>query len=851
MDCTYNKKIFGTMFPDVEIPFDKVLFITTKESVQTFINEAFDPTKVPGKDFKAIIKENGSYQIRSDGDGIVNYLRNPSTNPYKLNEKLLKSNVITRLVVPQGIPQTPDGRINLGSVGGNPCEAGFYGHIGEIWEIQTPVYKVCYFDRSQRIRGIAPNGIVGVDDVFVIESLDNKNSFFEEIRNETQTPQIISNEISIESGRGVSIIQDLVACPPTFNATDYDFGEVESREDGVLSITNESTIPLLINNITPKKNPNFSIGNFLDVDLGNPFEKYSPLQTPFELKGGQTREFEIFYSGFGEFDINHEMIIEYDVRTLDGTSILGKKLTSTVRGKTYNLRVRCNDIDWGKINIKNTPLENTLKINIENIGSRDIYLVGYRLRGKNPDNFVNITIPNVSKTFPYLISKGKTESFDISYDPMGQYDIRHNAEVYFDFVYIDPTTNQFAKEIYSEKIISYLSAEPFKEEIDTIIDEYGGGILITDDNGTYILKTISRIINKSIPIQKWNTKGMWKCSGEKLDTFFTSSISSSNNQYYLSVYQEQMNNPESYHQFDISFGHKNGLGSRYILNGADLKPSQVMYKKYLVECYPPSSSSAGRLVEKFKFKNGINGDYVYFIQTNRDQFKDMLDPGNFEITLCPLSSSSNQLVNTGSSISVDQNSGKLYSLIDESYDIRQKETDGGNLKDWYYITSGSLTRGIYGEPTDNAWGIVFPKIGLIVLDGVVLDQSCSFNTVTSSIDGQNQHKLFLSISGSSSPTITRNYSGSFFARSVDRTITETYFCQIGLEEFNYSNNPTYVSGSNNYLKYDYFKDQPITYITSIGLYNRSGDLVAIGKLKKPVYKDVDTSYVFEVKIRLN
>lgn len=849
MACTYNKRIFGTNFPDLEIPFDKTLFITSQQLVTTFINEAF-PNQVPGRDFKVIIRQNGGYQLQ-DGEGWVKYLRNPSTNPYKLDEKLLKSNVVTRLVIPPGASQDPDGRINLGIVGGNSCEAGFYGHIGEIWQVQGPVYKVCYFDFSQRVRGIIPNGIVSVDNVFVIEPIDNQNLFYEEIRNETQTPQIISDEISIESGKGVSIIQDLVSCPPIFNATDYDFGEIESRGIGKISISNESTVPLVIKNITPQKNPNFSIGNFLDANLGNPFEKYSPLQTPFELKPKQTREFEILYSAFGEFDVNHEMTIQYNVETLNGVKVSREKLTSVVRGKTYNLRVRCNDVDWGKVNIKNSVIENTLKINIENIGSRDIHLVGYRLTGRNAGNFVNLKIPDVSRNLPYLIPKGKVESFDISYDPMGQYDLKHNASISFDFVYIDPITNQQTKEIYSEKSITYLTAQPFKEQIDTIIDEYGGGILVTDDNGTYVLKTVSRIINKSIPTEKWNTKGMWKCAGEKLETFFTSSNQSSNNQYYLSVYQNQVDEPESYHQFDISFGHKNGLGSRYIVNDLNVKPSELMYKKYLVECYPPSSSSSMRIPEKFKFKNGINGDYVYFIQTDRDQFKDMLDPGNFQITLSPLSSSSNQLVNTGSNVKVDQTSTKLYTLIDESYDTRQKETEGRNLEEWYYITSGSLKLGIHGEPTDNAWGIVFPKMGLIVLDGVVLDQSCSFNTVTSSIDGQNAHKLFLSISGSSAPTNARNFSGSFFARSAERVITETYFCQIGLEEFNYSNNPTYVSSSNNYLKYDYFRDQPITYITSIGLYNRWGDLVAVGKTKTPVYKDMDTSYVFEVKIRLN
>jgi hypothetical protein len=142
-------------------------------------------------------------------------------------------------------------------------------------------------------------------------------------------------------------------------------------------------------------------------------------------------------------------------------------------------------------------------------------------------------------------------------------------------------------------------------------------------------------------------------------------------------------------------------------------------------------------------------------------------------------------------------------------------------------------------------------LGVIILDGRVLDQSCSFNTVTASIDGDNISKLFLSLSGSASTTITRNYSGSFFARSNEKVLTQTYFCRVGTDEYNYSSNPTYASGSKNEFRYAYFQDNPNSYITSIGLYNPSNELIAIGKLRRPIRKNSNTSYIFEVKLKLN
>jgi len=269
-----------------------------------------------------------------------------------------------------------------------------------------------------------------------------------------------------------------------------------------------------------------------------------------------------------------------------------------------------------------------------------------------------------------------------------------------------------------------------------------------------------------------------------------------------------------------------------------------MYRKYLVDCFGTNSG-------KIPFKNGKNGDYFYAIQIDRELFNDRLDAGNFELSLSPLSSSSDQLVNTGSGFYSNPSSSTIFTLIDESGDTKEYVTEREGISEYYYITSGSLRDGVYGEPEDDAWGIVFPKKGLIILDGVVMDQSCSFNTVTASIDGDNIRKMFVSISGSSSPNAVRTTTGSFFARSVDDRYYETYFCRSNYYEFNYSNNPTYVTGSNGEIKNLGFRREPNTYITTIGLYNRRGDLLAIGKLRNPVLKNEGSEYIFQVRVRLN
>lgn len=496
-----------------------------------------------------------------------------------------------------------------------------------------------------------------------------------------------------------------------------------------------------------------------------------------------------------------------------------------------------NDQDWGIVPLSTKVTKSVL---LENRGETRLVINDFK-----PISSENFKILNLERGAE--LKPGQSITFDVEYSPFEDAEVTHTITIVYDV----NEDGDLTKPVELDKIFSVLKGTgDVQDLIDDVIDDLGDD-LTDDDNGTYVNKPISKIISKSRPTEEWRTYPLWKCVGERLNTFFTGSNGVTNNKFYLPVYNETPGTPESYHQFDISYGHRLGSGSRYTLDGLLMKPSQVMYKKYLIECYEPIPTSSRERPTKFQFKNGVNGDSVYFIQMDRDQFRDMLDPGNFELCLSPLTSSTNQLVNTGSNVRIDQTSATIYTLIDESWDTKQNATDQKSLKDWYYVTSGSKRDGVYGEPSDNAWGIVFPRIGLIVLDGTVLDQSCSFNTVTASIDGDNISKLFLSISGSSSTNDSRNFSGSFFARSAERVVKETYFCRIRQDEFNYSNNPTYVSGSDSYFKYTYFNRNPHSYITTLGLYNKKGLLLAVGKLKRPILKNNTKSYVFEVKVRLN
>ena len=132
------------------------------------------------------------------------------------------------------------------------------------------------------------------------------------------------------------------------------------------------------------------------------------------------------------------------------------------------------------------------------------------------------------------------------------------------------------------------------------------------------------------------------------------------------------------------------------------------------------------------------------------------------------------------------------------------------------------------------------------MDAGKLNKELSFNTVTgSNVNGDNHYKLYTSISGASA----RNFPMRV-RTSTNKTTTE-YFIRIPHTEANYSNNPTFADtkGSGSIL-HECFKNDPVTYITTVGLYNNTGDLVAIGKTSKPMKKTADDELYLKINLSI-
>ena len=140
---------------------------------------------------------------------------------------------------------------------------------------------------------------------------------------------------------------------------------------------------------------------------------------------------------------------------------------------------------------------------------------------------------------------------------------------------------------------------------------------------------------------------------------------------------------------------------------------------------------------------------------------------------------------------------------------------------------------------------MYPSLGVVILNDDILTVSASFNTVTgSNISGDNAWKLFTSISGAMASSV--NY--AMQARNIE-TITSThYFVRVKNGEYNFSNNPTFITGSVGEFSQATFIGDPKTYLTTIGMYNDRQELLAVAKLSQPIQKSFSIETLIKVKL---
>ena len=343
------------------------------------------------------------------------------------------------------------------------------------------------------------------------------------------------------------------------------------------------------------------------------------------------------------------------------------------------------------------------------------------------------------------------------------------------------------------------------------------------------------------------TAGLFTGNVGSLTTMYTASNATAiQNTYYRSIYNGDPAVATSAVQLAIAYGDKNGSGSVDLTGNLNNDtPTRAVYRQYAQLLLPPNDTT-------FTI-NGTDTSKIYVLNVNRARFREKIDPGNFEINLATLSGSAglaggvfSNSGHTGSNVIVAGNNSVI-SIIDDSSVSAGTIGESGLV---YNLVSGSIDGGtsIYNSSAPVYYGLLYPQYGIAILNANTLDSNVGFETVSGSlIQGDNAMKLFTSLSGSSAITVTGRTFG-LQARSSEQVKSTYYFVRVKNAEYNYSNNPSFTSGSYGDMKYATFINDPQSYITTVGLYNSRRELLAVAKLSQPIKKSFSREALIKVKL---
>ena len=313
------------------------------------------------------------------------------------------------------------------------------------------------------------------------------------------------------------------------------------------------------------------------------------------------------------------------------------------------------------------------------------------------------------------------------------------------------------------------------------------------------------------------SSGMWAEGAASITSFFTSSVQSgSSADYYLDVYSSNpQTDSQAKSQFSVAYAHFNGSGSLGRMGTTGNRASATVYRQL-------SQTLLGPGEDQFTFAGSgahIKPKYVFAISVSRQQLREKMDPGNWELKI-----------------------GTRRFIDDSGATTNPEVNQGGRV---FNIVSGSIQSGAAvvkhtaTEQFGGAYGLFYPDLGLLVFNGPILNTSASLSTVTTSNTlGGNSVKFYEKIK-----------TGAYFQSRREEVITsQHYFCRVPNKEFNFSSNPTFATASDGSFTQATFFKNPKTFITQVGLYNDAGELLAVAKLSKPLLKSYSREAIIKVKL---
>lgn len=308
--------------------------------------------------------------------------------------------------------------------------------------------------------------------------------------------------------------------------------------------------------------------------------------------------------------------------------------------------------------------------------------------------------------------------------------------------------------------------------------------------------------------------GVFKSYETSETTITTSSQPSENPNYYVEVGTVRRNTTDDIALFSYAQGQK-----ATDINTAS-SDSYMYYE--MKQMLKPESN-------ELEIIDGVTVDKFDLMAVSREFYKDKIDPNYFSVFI---NTEASNPTTAPTDFSISSNILGLYPSQTE------RESKIGRKRMLYPTTS---TETLYDPSTDELTVVSESELdkttpyGVVYLDaGIVMLFTGKIQADYPNVDD----------------TTTLHFMAGIVGRSEIQLNSVLYYLRVLNQDFNYTTNPTFYEDVDDNIIKEKFRDEPTTFITTVGLYNDNNDLISVGKLSKPIQNNFENESIIHAQLSI-
>lgn len=359
------------------------------------------------------------------------------------------------------------------------------------------------------------------------------------------------------------------------------------------------------------------------------------------------------------------------------------------------------------------------------------------------------------------------------------------------------------------------------------------------------VSNIKTMLYENIPITGTIVSGTYISSGNETNVYnYTHGM-------FQTVYDYPYASSSANNLFDITIGHSSLSPSYGTSNNFNSKKTNIYNQLAKVLVGYDYTGSILKFDQDGDFTTTTDKlNSLFFLTFSRLLVKDEIKKGSFSMVVGLNNSTKSAIFGVTGTIADTggDTTYKINSPVGEYAPLYLTET-GGNYPN-----------------TNKQVGLIFYQAGIVALSTGLFAASGSGSPATSmssSTVGQlanaatiytttgsytNIQHLFTSGTIVNACDALRTHVGNINFKNTTELNSTIYFLRVNNNEFNYSSNPTYLTGSRIRVKGQFPGNAAVSYITTAGLYSSDNELLAVAKLSEPLKKTEEQSLLLRVRL---